>query len=248
MIWEHIKGQGCLRGTLSEMDKKAYIAFRVEQCLDYDTVTEEIYVKFHRKDGGNWGFTGRETGDEYRLNLVYFSNNCATNKESVEWKGVQCNEYYKRKLVYGNKIYAEDTPENGMLNVMKSIAVSDGMEVKLIPEGDKDNIRRLVADGFCKEVDGKIQINALVFTKAESKEIQEFLRSLPDYKKLQSEMFELMGNIKKVISKYSVPYLEDDFDYYVAMSNVNRHIMAALWKDKGLYTGNSCQFCALIYE
>lgn len=61
-------------------------------------------------------------------------------------------------------------------------------------------------------------------------------------------MYDLMGKTKQVISKYSVPYLEDDFDYYVAMSNVNRHIMAALWKDKGLYTGNSCQFCALIYE
>ncbi len=191
---------------------------------------------------------GREDGDEYRLNLVYFSNNCAINNESVKWNGFQCNEYCKRKLAYGHKIYAEDTPENSFLNVMKSVAVDGGIEAVSIPDGDKDNIRRLVTDGFCKEVDGKIQINALIFTKAESKEIQEYLRSLPDYKRLREGMFELMGKTKQVISKYSVPYLEEDFDYYVAMSNVNRHIMAALWKDKGLYNGNSCQFCALIYE
>lgn len=247
-IWAHIKEQGHLRGTLSEIDEKAYIAFRVEQCLDYDTVTEEIYTKFHRNDGGTWGFMGRETGDEYRLNLISFSNNIAMNREGVKWNGFQCDEYYKWKLAYGNKIYAEDTPENSFLNVMKSVAATGGMEVASIPDIDKDNIGRLVADGFCKEVDRKIQINALVFTSAESKEIQEYLRSLQDYKSLQAGMYDLMGKTKQVISKYSVPYLEDDFDYYVAMSNVNRHIMAALWKDKGLYTGNSCQFCALIYE
>ena len=42
---EHIKKQNYLRGTLAEIDEKAYIAFRVEQCLDFDTVTKEIYSK-----------------------------------------------------------------------------------------------------------------------------------------------------------------------------------------------------------
>ena len=48
------------------------------------------------------------------------------------------------------------------------------------------------------------------------------------------------------VEKYSNPYLKEDFDYYVESGFYKkRAVFACLWKDRGLYTGTSAQFCAL---
>ena len=58
---------------------------------------------------------------------------------------------------------------------------------------------------------------------------------------------ESVDRMKTVIEKYSNPYLEEDFEYYVAMSLMTRGFLAPLWANNGLYKGNSAQFCALYY-
>ena len=57
---------------------------------------------------------------------------------------------------------------------------------------------------------------------------------------------ESVDRMKTVIEKYSNPYLEEDFEYYVAMSLMTRGFLAPLWANNGYYKGNSAQFCAFI--
>ena len=58
-------------------------------------------------------------------------------------------------------------------------------------------------------------------------------------------MQSLVASAKEIIARYANAYLQDDFEYYVAMSVVElRFTLSRLWKDTGLYTGESAQFCA----
>ena len=58
-------------------------------------------------------------------------------------------------------------------------------------------------------------------------------------------MRDVINAVKGIVARYSNKYLEDDFEYYVSMSVIGiRSTLSRLWKDNGLYTGDSAQFCA----
>lgn len=92
--------------------------------------------------------------------------------------------------------------------------------------------------------EGNIWVAALVFDKGLEEECRKYYSFLPDYQCLQEEMNQYMREVRQIISRYSVPCLKEDFDYYVGMSTELRHLFAMLWKDRGLYTGGNAQFMA----
>ncbi len=70
-----------------------------------------------------------------------------------------------------------------------------------------------------------------------------------EYDALVAAMKKLRDDAVGVISKYSVPYLKDDFDYYVSMMLYSmRDCVAALVKDNGLYTGGNGDFAYFSYN
>ena len=78
--------------------------------------------------------------------------------------------------------------------------------------------------------------------------LNEYLNTLSEYTSLHEDMRRFISSAKEVVARYSNKYLQDDFEYYVAMSVIElRSTLSRLWKDKGLYTGDSAQFCAFCY-
>ena len=88
----------------------------------------------------------------------------------------------------------------------------------------------------------------MLFADGAQEELRKEIRDLAAYQALLEAERAHIGDVRKVVARYSVPYLADDFDYYVAMSVKDREIFAQLWKDKGLYIGGKQQFCAFIYR
>ena len=93
--------------------------------------------------------------------------------------------------------------------------------------------------------DGTAAVNALVFKDDMKIRLQEYLNTLSEYRSLLEDLRNFIDAAKEVVARYSNQDLQDDFEYYVAMSIVElRSTLSRLWKDKGLYTGESAQFCA----
>lgn len=245
-LLEFMKEKGELRGAVSEENAVAYLAFRTEWCLESEVAPENIFTKFKRKDGGTWGFLGRENGAQCRLNMVSFSNNMAVD-DSILWNGYQCDDFSDEKLkFYGKKLYVTDVPSWDTLKILKEIA--EGKDEALFSAGDQARLQRLLEGGFCVRKDGRIDVAALCIREETRTILFSFMKSLPEYQELLDQMKTHIARVRDVVAKYSVSYLSEDFDYYVWMSNVIRPIVAALWKEKELYTGGNAQFCALIYS
>lgn len=244
-ILDFVTEKGSLHGITATEDAVAYFAFETERCLEHEIVSDEVFERFHRKDGGTWGFMGREKGASCRCPMASFSDMIIVG-DSFLWKGYQRDEFTVDGLqIYDKKRYTKDCTRE-LLYTLKNIAL--GMDENSFQESDRQHLQILTEYGYCTKNGGKIEINALVFTREDFKEVQDFMRALPEYQELLYKMGEHFLQMKKVISKYSVPYLEKDFDFYVAISNVIRPIAAALWKEEGRYAGNSAQFYAFIYD
>ena len=112
-------------------------------------------------------------------------------------------------------------------------------------EVEKDNLQKLTEEGFCGvRSDGTAFVNALVFQNDMRSRFHEYLNTFPEYISLLKNMRSFIDAVKEIVSRYSNKYLQDDFEYYVAMSIVELHsVLSRLWKDKGFYTGESAQFC-----
>lgn len=88
-------------------------------------------------------------------------------------------------------------------------------------------------------------MNALVFKDNMENQLYQYLNALPEYLSLLESMHAFIDAVKEIVRRYSNKYLEDDFEYYVAMSIVGLNfILSRLWKDQGFYTGENAQFCA----
>ena len=247
-VLEWSKKLGILGGAFSDADAQAYFAFFVDQQVEKEELPQGIFTKFKRNDGGNWGFIGKEQGAVCRLSRKYFNNNMTewtscdknSNKQDVFiwWNGYQSD--------CGNRPYKYDIPYNNYLTMLKVIA--EGRDISDCSVMDKECLMQLVKQGFCvTSEDGEIQVAALTICYSNSEKIMEYLAALPEYRQLKEEMHTYFNEMRSIIARYSVPYLKEDFDYYVGMSSQLRSIFAALWIDKGLYTGGNSQFAALYY-
>ncbi len=232
-----------LNGTISEMDARAFFAFYIEQQLEIETLPPGIFSKFKRRDGGSWGFIGKEPGAVWRLSPMFFNNNGNGSGEGashIGWSG-----YQSERPDYGRRLYIRDVPDLDSLTTLKKIAEGGAASLSA---GDRQILACLLEEGFCvKAEDGEIRVAALIFRNDSIEEIKEYFSALTEYRKMKEEMYHYTEEIKKVIARYSVPYLKEDFDYYVGMSMEIRSIVAMLWKERGFYTWGNAQFSALYF-
>lgn len=98
-----------------------------------------------------------------------------------------------------------------------------------------------------KTQDGGVCVAALVFRNEVVGEVRDYLSGLAEYRQLEKEIRDYNEGVRKIIMKYSVPCLEEDLDFYSAMSMNLNTVTSMLWKDRGLYTGGNSQFAAFSY-
>lgn len=148
---------------------------------------------------------------------------------------------------YGDRPYAQDCPDYGTLRYLRAVALGRGE--KEFSAEEWAAVENLLNQGFCVRTEnGGLSVAAVLFADGAREELRKEIRGLAAYQALLEAERAHVGDIREVVARYSVPYLADDFDYYVAMSVDDREIFAQLWKDKGLYTGGKQQFCAFIYR
>lgn len=232
---------GVTAGDYSDNDAQMFFAFYLEQRIENSSFSDNVYSKFKRTDGGNWGIVGFENGSICRLPSTFFNNN------GNGWNGDRCWDGYQAipgDIVFRERRYKRDVPDS-YLNMTLKIIVK-GLDTAAFSEVEKENLRKLIEEGFCiMRGDGTAVVNAVVFKDNMKIRLHEYLNTLPEYISLVEDMRNFIGAVKEIIAQYSNKYLQDDFEYYVAMSVVElRSILSRLWKDKGLYTGESAQFCA----
>ena len=251
-VLEKGRGSGVLGGVVSHADAQAYLAFFIEQKLEAAELPKNILYSFKRKDGGSWGFIGKETGAVCRLPRTFFNNrasqwtyrdeNSGQQDLSVEWNGYQSHN----DSDYGNRPYKHDAPDSVYLAVMKKAA--EGRDVLDGSVTEEEHLKHLINQRFCvRSDDGSVQVAALIIRGSDSEKIMEYFASLPESSRLKQEMHDYIEGMREIIARYCVSYLKEDFDYYVGMSTELRSVFSMLWKEKGLYNGGNAQFAALYY-
>lgn len=234
---------GLRSDAVSDMDAQAYFAFYIEQQLSGSMLPPGIFYKFRRRDGGSWGFIGKEEGASCRVPHTYFNNNWVqtTGETSILWNGYQCSD-----TAYGRRPYSRDTPEEDSLAFIRELALTPAHDPEDLSVTETQYLKSLLKNGFCvKNAEGEIRVAALIFAGDVAQNCREYYCALPEYRSLEEKMKEYMQSVRAIISRYSVPYLKEDFEYYVGMSTELRHLLATLWKKEGLYRGGNAQFMAL---
>lgn len=231
---------GVTTGDYSDNDAQMFFAFYLEQTIENCCFSENVYSKFKRADGGSWGLIGFENGSACRLPSAFFNNN-GNGWRDTSWNGYQA---HLGDAVFCKRRYKKDVPDSNLNMTLKMIA--ENSDPESFSEVEKDNLRTLTKEGFCGvRDDGTAFVNALVFQDEMRNRVHEYLNTLPEYISLLGNMHDFIDAVKEIVSRYSNKYLQDDFEYYVAMSIVElRSVCSRLWKDKGLYTDESAQFCA----
>ena len=219
-----------------------FFAFHLESLLEFPAFPGNVFYKFKRADGGSWGVIGFERGSTCRLPSTFF-NNSGNTMNGLSWDGYQANKedggFLKRK-------YAYDIPSGFLIVTMK--AVADGEDPSGFSGAEKENLQRLIDQGFCvTRDDGTVAVNAILFKGEANEQLNAYICALPEYCAQKENMHQHIKKVKEIVARYGNPYLTEDFDYYVAMSIELRPIFARLWKDRGLYIGESAQFCAFYY-
>ncbi len=231
---------GVTTGDYSEEDAQMFFAFYLEQKIENSALSDHWWEKFNRADGGSWGMIGFEQGGVCRLPSAFFNNN-GNGWNQICWGGYQA---VPQDPVFKQRRYANDVPALHLNITLKQIA--DGLNPADFSGAEKENLQKLIDDNFCiLRKDGTAAVNALVFKGDMESRLKEYLEALPEYQALQKDMKDCIGAVKEIVARYSNPYLQDDFEYYVGMSITElRSTLSRLWKDSGLYTGESAQFCA----
>ena len=238
--WEHAAGLGVTYGGYSDNDAQMFFAFYLEQQIEKAPFSNNVYSKFKRADGGNWGIIGFENGSVCRLPSTFFNNN-GNGWKDTSWDGYQAQP---GDAVFRKRRYKTDAPDSHWNMTLKRIA--KGSELASLSEVERENLQKLIEDGFCiMRGDDTAAVNALVFNGHMKTRLQAYLEALPAYLSLAEDMRVFIRSAKETVACYSNQYLQDDFEYYVAMSIVElRSTLSRLWKSQGFYTGESAQFCA----
>lgn len=231
---------GIQAADYSKKDVQMFFALYLEQQIEASSFTNNIYSNFKRSDGGNWGLIGFEEGAVCRLPSDFFNNN-GNGWQGTMWRGYQAQI---GNTVFSKRRYKKDVPDSYLNATLKSIAY--GTDPVTFSEAEKENLRKLIEEGFCAMLSGeKPYVNALVFKEKMEARLNEYLCSLSEYKVLSEDMRNCICEAKKIVAQYSNKYLKNDFEYYTAMSVIElRSVFSRLWMDSGMYDGDSAQFCA----
>ena len=128
--------------------------------------------------------------------------------------------------------------------------VKNGYSTEGFTDLQKNILDRFCDNGYFVKDGDKYKPTVLVFEGDEWKLTNLMIcEHREEYDALVAAMKKLHDDAVGVIAKYSMPYLKDDFDYYVSMMLYKmRGCVAALVKDNGLYTGGNGDFGYFSYN
>lgn len=230
--------------TMSEQDATMFFFMRlVSEVKEASDGT--VWNRSKRKDGGNWGFIGYEQGARRgRIDAYSFSDNGVIMRDN-------CNELMLRGYVddngsFGKQIYKDHCfySDSKDLAVIREL-VKNGYSAEGFTDSQKSALDRFCDNGYFVKDGDRYKPAVLVFAGNKLSELMNLMigEHREEYDALMAAMKKLHDDAVAVISKYSMPYFKDDFDYYVAMMLFRmRGYVAALVKDNGLYTGGNGDF------
>ena len=162
-----------------------------------------------------------------------------------------CNKLELRGYVDDNGSFGKQIYKDHCFNIdSKDLAVirelvKNGYSAAGFTDSQKSTLDRFCDNGYFAKDGDRYKPRVLVFEGNKLSELMNLMigEHREEYDALLAAMKKLHDDAVAVISKYSVPYLKDDFDYYVAMMLYRmRCYVAALVKDNGLYTGGNGDF------
>ena len=167
-----------------------------------------------------------------------------------------CNKLHLRGYIgdnvrFGKRIYKDSCYylDSSYLPAIREL-VKNGYSTEGFTDLQKNILDRFCDNGYFVKDGDKYKPTVLVFEGDELKLTNLMIcEHREEYDALVAAMKKLHDDAVGVIAKYSMPYLKDDFDYYVcAMLYKMRGCVAALVKDNGLYTGGNGDFGYFSYE
>ena len=248
---EYAKEQGVTTGEYTKEDATFTLALFLESFYERAAIGRKITSYFQRVDGGNWGFIGMEQGSTCRLPYVFFNNNGMSirlDDRSIHWDGFQADTTGKSEHYFRTKRYEEDCPPHFLLPYILQIAETKD-NASFLTGDNALEYNTLLKGNYCYRTEnGNLAVNAIVYTTEQKILLAEQLRKEPLATALLTAMQKEITEGRKIIAQYGTPYLKDDFDYYVHMSiTFQRFVLAAYYKDQGIYHGSCGQFCLLNY-
>ena len=232
--------------TMSEQDATMFFFLKLVTTVK-ETADGAAWGRFKRKDGGNWGFVGYEQGARRgRIDACGFSDNglCGYDNELrayVDDNGRFGKQIYKDSCYYLDSSYLPAIRE----------LVKNGYSTEGFTDLQKNILDRFCDNGYFVKDGDRYKPTILIF---EGDKLSELINLMiceyrEEYDALVAAMKKLHDDAVGVIAKYSMPYLKDDFDYYVSMMLYKmRGCVAALVKDNGLYTGGNGDFGYFSYN
>ena len=235
--------------TMSEQDATMFFFLKLVTTVK-ETVDGDVWGRFKRRDGGNWGFIGYEQGARRgRINACGFGDNGAIISNDCNKLHLRC--YVDVNGMFGKRIYKDRCyVRSDDLPAIREL-VKNGYGTEGFTDSQKNILDRFCDNGYFIKDGDRYKPTILIF---EGDKLSELINLMiceyrEEYDALVAAMRKLHNDAVGVISKYSVPYLKDDFAYYVSMMlYMMRDCVAALVKDDGLYTGGNGDFGYFSYE
>lgn len=235
--------------TMSEQDATMFFFLKLVTTVK-ETVDGDVWGRFKRRDGGNWGFIGYEQGARRgRINACGFGDNGAIISNDCNKLHLRC--YVDVNGIFGKRIYKDRCYVcSNDLPAIREL-VKNGYSTEGFTDSQKNILDRFCDNGYFIKDGDKYKPAVLIFEGDKLSELRNLMicEHREEYDALVAAMKKLHDDAVGVIAKYSVPCLKDDFDYYVcAMLYKMRGCVAALVKDNGLYTGGNGDFGYFSYE
>lgn len=235
--------------TMSEQDATMFFFLKLVTTVK-ETADGAAWGRFKRRDGGSWGFIGYEQGARRgRIDAWSFSDNgtiMCDDCNKLELRGYIGDNGRFGKQIYKDSCYYLDS---SYLPAIREL-VKNGYSTEGFTDLQKNILDRFCDNGYFVKDGDKYKPTVLVFEGDELKLTNLMIcEHREEYDALVAAMKKLHDDAVGVIAKYSMPYLKDDFDYYVSMMLYKmRGCVAALVKDNGLYTGGNGDFGYFSYN
>lgn len=235
--------------AMSEQDATMFFFMKL---VDKVKATSDgtVWNRYKRKDGGNWGFIGYEQGARRgRIDACGFSDNGTITRNDCN--KLELRGYVDDNGTFGKRIYKDSCYylDSSYLPAIREL-VKNGYSTEGFTDLQKNILDRFCDNGYFVKDGDKYKPTVLVFEGDELKLTNLMIcEHREEYDALVAAMKKLHDDAVGVIAKYSMPYLKDDFDYYVSMMLYKmRGCVAALVKDNGLYTGGNGDFGYFSYN
>lgn len=220
----------------SKEDIIATLIFYLDKKIIDSSFPTNIFCKFKRKDGGNWGIIGYEKGATSAVKAFAISD-CITESKQIVFENYHL---VHEEDSFDNKRYETIFFDNALLSTLKNIAINNNDE-------NLDNIKKLSELKIIVEKDNKYYVNALLIDTTKKEKINQFLKQSLEYNNLLKIYRECIEQCKKIIKKYSNKTLQEDFDYYCAMLACFKPYYLNILKENRLYENKYRDFAILFY-